>query len=459
MSNIMEKRIPVWVLALVVFTGANLAVIFGWFVRHVSEGGEKLGSLGPIVMAVARFPSHVKNALHELLSRSPLLIDDRFPRIDGFRKDGVPQEGAARDDGYLLLSAYDARRQQSTVKLIRIRDEKVLHEWVPDIGKLAASHGTRSADFDAGNMSPRRYRIANPVLTEDGGIVFHDVGPLFKIGACSNLEWVVNGVFHHSVERDADGNFWVPSFVEPGPAARTKFPPFRDEAITQVSPDGRVLLSRSVSAILERAGQRGLMYGTRLFGNRSYEYDALHLNDIQPALYSSPYWEKGDLLLSIRNLSTVLLYRPGTDNIVWLKTGPWLHQHDVDFVGNSRISVYGNDVVRKLDGREVLFDGHNSSYLLDLASAAVSSPYAGVLGRAEVRTLTEGRQDVLEGGDIFVEETNYGRLLRVSPRAVVWEFVVRVDDRTLAISTWSRYLSKERAEKILPALERAACHG
>ncbi|MCH8857610.1 MAG: hypothetical protein IIA03_15585, partial [Proteobacteria bacterium] len=50
-----------------------------------------------------------------------------------------------------------------------------------------------------------------------------------------------------------------------------------------------------------------------------------------------------DVVLSARNISTVFLFRPSTGKIVWLKTGPWLNQHDVDYHGNGNYTIFGND--------------------------------------------------------------------------------------------------------------------
>jgi hypothetical protein len=455
----MEKKIPVWVLVLVIFLGLNGTVLFGWAIRHVFVGGKKLGKLGPVVITIASFPSLVKEAFVGMLY-PPLLIDNRFPEIDGFKKNGVLQKGAVEDDGYLLLSAYDNSKEQSTVKLIRISDQQVLHEWVPNIQELAESQNTESPYFYSNNMRASRYRIFHPLLLNDGGIIFHNEGPLFKINTCSNIEWGIDGVFHHSIEQDPDGNFWVPSVIEPASYDKDVFIHYRDDAIAKVSPDGEVLFKKSVSKILEENGYRGL-----LFGAGPYDIDAIHLNDIQPAHYSTEYWEKGDLLLSMKHRSTVFIYRPSTNKIIWLKTGPWLNQHDPDFIGQSKISVFGNDVIsyagntllQNSYSKQVSVNGHNNIYLFDFADGSVSTPFTSVLKEFDVRTPTEGLQERIEKGDVFVEETNYGRILRVSPKQVIWEFTVKIDDDTVGMVNWSRYLTKEQLRDILPVLEGANC--
>ena len=99
----MEKKIPIWVLLLVILIGINCTILFGASVRYVLKGGSRLGDLGPVILTIAKYPSLVKKVFPELMGVSPLLIDNRFPEIDGFKKNGVVQNGAVEDDGYLLF--------------------------------------------------------------------------------------------------------------------------------------------------------------------------------------------------------------------------------------------------------------------------------------------------------------------------------------------------------------------
>jgi hypothetical protein len=451
----LEKKIPVWVLAFVIFLGINLSIVFGWMVQHASEGGTQLGSIGPVVMAVARFPTTVKTVFREIGGPSPLVVEDRFPGLDGFKKNGTVQPDAAADPGYLLLSAYSPQQGQSTAKLVRIRDGQTLHEWTPSISTLASAHQTVGKFFDATGLTDARFGMMHPLLLEDGSLVFHGrETPLFKLDACSRLQWVTNGVFHHSLEQGPlDGHLWAPSVIEPTSYDERLFPGFKDDAIADVSADGKLLSRISVSRLLEENGYRGLLFGTR-----KYEWDGIHLNDVEQAGYSTKYWERGDLLLSLRHLSTVLIYRPSTGKVIWLQTGPWLNQHDASFVGQSRIGVFGNDVRREFDGQTLtLVDGHNQAYFFDFTDNAITAPYTVALKKSNVRTLSEGRQDLIENGDLFVEETNDGRLLRLSADRVVWEFVVRVDNNTLGRVNWSRYLSNDKVGRILPRLASLRC--
>lgn len=455
----MEKKIPVWFLILVLFIGINITVLFGWSVQHIAEKGDKLGKLEPIITAIAGFPTLVKTVFTEINQPIPLLIENKFPELDGFKKKGVVQQGAINDNGYLLLSVYNQHKEQFTVQLMRISDQRVLHEWIPDIKKLAEAHQTESAFFHPSNMQASRYRIIHPLLLDDGAILFHGDGPLFKVNSCSNIEWGVDGLFHHSIEHVADesGSFWVPSVLEPSSFDHKIYDNYRDDAITKISADGKILFKKSVSEILQQNGYHGL-----LFGAGPYDMDAIHLNDIQPAYYSTQYWQKGDLLISMRNRSAIFIYRPSTDKITWLKTGPWLNQHDPDFIGQSKISIFGNDAIgyafnNSSDRNFVSANGYNNIYLFDFNDKTIYTPYSKILKEFNVNTLIQGRQEHIVDDDIFVEETENGRLLRLSPEKMIWEFAVKVDKKLVGRLSWSRYLTAEQVKNILPVLKKSNC--
>ena len=65
----------------------------------------------------------------------------------------------------------------------------------------------------------------------------------------------------------------------------------------------------------------GLEYLLFSVGDRYFDKDPIHLNDIQPVDFDGEYWKKGDVFLSLRHQSMVLLYRPSTNKIIWKGTG------------------------------------------------------------------------------------------------------------------------------------------
>ena len=80
----------------------------------------------------------------------------------------------------------------------------------------------------------------------------------------------------------------------------------------------------------------------------------MHLNDIQPVLYDGNYMKKGDLLLSVRNISLIILYRPSNNKILKIIEGEFLNQHDVDIINDSTISIYNNNLLRGVNKRKII---------------------------------------------------------------------------------------------------------
>ena len=75
------------------------------------------------------------------------------------------------------------------------------------------------------------------------------------------------------------------------------------------------------------------------------ETDPFHLNSVFPAKKDSGIVKKGDLLLSLRHQSMLLIYRPRTMKIIWYKAGPWLNQHSAKFDENGNIYLFDNAVI------------------------------------------------------------------------------------------------------------------
>ena len=421
------------------------SVLFGASVRHVLIGGHKLGFFGETVLYIAEFPSNVQDVL-EMGPSEQYISQTRFRNLDGFKKDGKLPAGVLADEGYLLLSSYNANKEQATVQLIQINTQKTLHEWVPDIDLLNELN-ILSEKYSADFTTTSNFRLMHPLPVNGTRLVFNNSSGLYGMNLCGENDMFVDGTFHHSNELDHEGNIWVPSVKYPHSFERLS--EFRDDAIAKISPSGDVLFTKSVAEILVENGYQGL-FAT------SNDDDPIHINDIQPALSDSNFWRKGDLLMSLRNPSTVLLYRPSTNKVLWLKTGPWMNQHDISFVDDHTISVFGNNVIDNR-GTIRLFYGQNSVYFYDFKTNEVSEPYREIMKEMEVKTITEGLGTPLSGGDLFIDESNEGRILRVSADEVKWEFVRRIDEESLAMSSWSRYLTPQAAEPMIEQLRSNSC--
>ncbi len=442
----MFKKIEIWILYLVVLLGIPISIGFGVLVRQELTG-TKLGRVSKTALFLAEIPVNIKKILKQ--NQIPdLQVEDRFPLLNGF--DGTPNS----NESYLLLSRYEGDLKEGIVELVDLTNFKVLHTWNPDINKfndlVKKSDEFKFLNRDAGNS---RFLLRHPLLLQDGGLVFQDSGPLMKIDKCSNLIFQNDhDNFHHSVETDIDGNIWVPSYIYPQslPIEKVgrdikKEGGFSDDGIVKLSSDGEILFEKSVSQILIDNGLEYLLFAT---GDWKFTKDPIHLNDIQPVNFDGEFWNKGDVFLSVRNQSIVLLYRPSTNKIIWKGTGPFFNQHDVDILNENSISVFNNNY--KNFKEKGFVDGHNEVIIYDFNTNQYSTYLNKSLISNEVRTKTQGRSQILPNGDLLLEETNFGRTLYFnSDGSLRWTHVNRAENGKVYSIAWSRVLYSGRDKKII----------
>ena len=444
----MFKKIEIWILYLVVLLGIPVSICFGVLVRQELTGNIKLGRVSKTALFLAEIPVNFKKIL--LANQIPeLQVDDRFPLLDGFN--GTPNQS----ESYLLLSRYDGDLKESIVELVDLTNFKVLHTWNPDIDKFNKSvHKVDEFKFLNRDRNNFRARLFNPKLTQDGGLLFHLNGsPLRKIDFCSNLIFQnQHDKFHHSIETDIEGNIWVPSNIYQQSLSVRKVGRdiveergYFDDGIVKLSPDGEILLERSVSQIFIDNGLEYLLFAV---GDSRFTRDPIHLNDVQPVNFDGEFWKKGDVFLSLRHQSMVLLYRPSTNQIIWKGTGPFFHQHDVDILNDHKISFFNNNSKDFIDGNVV--DGNNEVIIYDFKKNEYISYLSDSLIKNDVRTITEGRSHILPDGDLFVEESNYGRTLYFNlDGSLRWTNVNRATNGIVYKVGWSRIMYNKNDIEII----------
>jgi outer membrane protein assembly factor BamB len=415
-----------------------------WGFRHIAMGGDRIPKvIQPAIEKLAEMPSLIKQAAAELRDEitgkpSALLI----PKDKSMQAGWVHKFPAPDDDGYLLLSGLSAEENQSIVQLIRIADGQVIAKWIPDWPYI---HRHTTEHRFAPKGSPINYRALHPLLLSDGSIVFHTTGSLVRLPLCSSEpSWVLDYPYHHSIELSPTGNsVWAPSvtevFATENPTLKEQL---RDDSLSEVSLDGRILQNLSFSKILSENRMTGHMLGST---GPKFNLDPLHINQITPALSNGPYWQRGDLLISARHTSTIYLYRPTTGKIIWHQQGPWLNQHSAHFYGDHRIAVFGNDVYAgKILSPFIYKEGHNQVYLYDFKTAQTNKLQSEALSKVKPTTITEGRLRVLDDKSIFIEETNNGRLLKLnSSGQLMWSYINTYDKNYLGAVSWGRYLTHE----------------
>ena len=432
----------------IMFLGATFKYVY----FSEDQGKRRLGIIGPSLKYIGELPYSIR----KFFKPEDFLIKNTS------LGDGLHYFGNSDTYKEKLLITYKFAKYKSIIDLVDLQSGDVIKKWTPD-NKMIFEKAYNPNNPIAPPTKDSDLFYSHPLMLQDSSLLLHNVehgGFLAKIDKENKLIWIKNDRnYHHSSELDHEGNVYICTrpFIsnnydilpEDFSASKSqKNISYWDDHITKINPkDGSILFERSVTEILISNGFEDL-----LLANGQFSYDAIHLNDIQPALNSSDYWEIGDLLISCRNLSTVFLFRPSTNEIIWLKSHPWLNQHDADFVDKNKILVFGNDVIRDVSDKfheyyltdEKLFFNKkrqtNNAYIYDFELDTITTPFQKLFESNSIRTLTEGRCDLLENGDLYIEETDHGRIIIGDSVTKKAEFAKRVDINYVTKLHWSRII-------------------
>ena len=450
----MFKKIEVWILYLIIIIGIIVVLGFGILVRQELEGSSKFGFLSRYALNLSRIPANIKWILSS-------------KRTDPFKVPGKHSEKPVFNkfinidrNELLLLSRYNADIGRSVVEIIDLNNFSVLHTYAPDIKEINSRTDKNRVEFERLKIdSPlKRYQLQHPLINKDGELIFHgSMTSQVKIDFCSNLIWVNDeDIFHHSVMQDHEGNYWVPTRMYPYSLEEgivgEKHGNYNDDSITKISSNGEILFTKSVSEILIENGYKYL-----LFGQSNFIKDPIHLNDIEPALSDSAYWKKGDLFLSLRNLSMILHYRPSSNKLIKIITGDFYNQHDVDIISEKEISIFNNNTLQTINGRKILT---NSEVLIfDFESEQFSKKFSDSMKKYDVKSPTGALADILEDGSMMVDEDEYGRLLFFNNSGdLEWEFINKAKNGNVYGLNWNRIIEdKELISNIKYKIQNTKC--
>lgn len=353
---------------------------------------------------------------------------------------------AAMQPGVTLLTSFwEDTNWRAALKLIG-DDGSVLHTWDADAERLLPE--------SAAIMSWAKPYVHGSYLFPNGDVVFNlEFQGLFRLDACGELVWRLPDISHHSVDRDDDGNFWVPgsvtrevdnkqdmAYLKPfiGLAPRKNAPVIEDR-IYKVSPDGELLEDISMLEVLYLNGLQ--RYIRKISRHRTG--DILHMNDIEvldsAMARAFPMFSAGDLLVSLRHLHMVLVFDPESGQVKWYETDNWIEQHDPDFNPDGTITVYdnnqdyGNKMGNMLGGsRLVKFDP-------DKKKSSIQYPQGDDQWFYSQRG---GKWQLLDNGNMLITEPWGGKVFETNPDGeTIWEWVNKPDkdNRVAEVMEGTRY--------------------
>jgi len=446
----MYKKIELWIVLLLSVLFLVILILYGSLLKSDFNGSKRFPKIQKIASFLADIPKNTKEILNNYLDPGEPL---RIFELEHRGKERFIRYFKKERDELLVLPRYDYKSKRSIIEIIDLNTFKVIHQYSPDINEINKKTDTSRFEFSKLNIDhhPNRFKFEHPILLYDGSIISHSqYSPLFKIDYCGQLLWVNDhDSFHHAINIDNDNALWIPSKMYPYSNFVKNYRSdknFIDDAITKVNLDGEIVFQLSLAEILYKNN----IIGETIFKHRD---DPLHLNDIEPVLFDGPYWKKGDLFLSIRDLGIIALYRPDSNKIIYTIVGSFSGQHDVDIISDKEISIFNNNNIG-------LKDSKNSEILIyDFEKKKLFKKFSKTLSVINFKTDSEGLAEYFDDGSILLEEQNRGRLILINSSGdVEWEYVNKDDKDNIYAITWSRIIKDKSKIKKIRDLSKNKCN-
>ena len=353
-------------------------------------------------------------------------------------------------DGITLITAM--AENSFGIKLIDLKG-KVINTWnVPysSIWKSRNEPDQKKKDWDL--------EIECALLYPNGDVLFvFNRDSLVKIDKDSNVIWKRPHKIHHMLFEDNEGNIWAPAMKNITLKYKYKNEELilaDPEYIYKLSPDGEIIEEIDLLKSIINSNYKGILsipfehIDDRLERTKILGKDLTHLNDIEiiehPEYFNNPLFEKGDLLVSLRDTNSLLLIDKETKIVKWVESGSMVHQHDPDILPNGEISIFDN----RGGGNEGLCEYKSRIITLNPSTKQITSIYEAE-NDGDFYTAFRGSHQYLPNGNIFIVESGKGRLFEIDKNGeIVWDYYDKLDKDNVALITYALKYPKEYANFI-----------
>lgn len=391
-----------------------ILALYGWMVNQIVTGKKNFGFLTEPIKFMYSFPDLFEGSVKEVKSLPPTFLKTppKFRPINRLKKDLT-----------VLVTYTDKADKRSIVKM-NLKNDSILKKWTVD------------------NPWGETGRIVNPLIHPDGSLIYNYYywakPGLTKIDTSGKVLWQNDElVVHHGMNVNREGDIWTCT-IRKGKSGGVYtlgndrvF--YNDYKITKYDHEtGKIIFDKSITEILKENNLANYLF-------KSAETDEpIHLNDVQPALKSTKYYKEDDVFVSLRNINLILHYRPSTNELIDLIEGPFVHQHDVDFLNDSVLVLFNNNTYKTYEGMKVK-KAHAPKDKSELENAGTyysnivsynlgngSFTFIGdsVFKANKIYTVNEGLMEFLEPNTYFVEEQNSGILWVIKNDKVIYKNVI-----------------------------------
>ncbi len=386
----------------------------------------------------------LKTAYKAFSSEGGIARPWKFAHLQPSRDQGDGVTVNTIDDGALvsLVGFFDEENQ---IRLVT-RDGSVVHKWSLDYFEHFPDVDERVCNL----QSSLGVDMHGAHITSDGDLVVnYEYCGTVKLDQCGALQWSISEPTHHSLIPAEAGGYWIlgryqwkaiddpdrlPPFSTPGTDQLID-----EDSLMRVSEDGKIIDEYSIPQLMIDNGLEPILTANgEYFGlGKVRRGEIVHANkaaelttDIADQF---PLFAAGDIAVSMRELNMVMVFDPVSKVVKWHQIGPWLRQHDPEFMADGRISIFNNNTYRTdyigQDGQTDLTADFATNIIAVDPVTGESSVVFGQREGQEMLSVVRGQHELLDNDGMIISEFDGGRVLQVNAAGeIVWEYVNRYDD-------------------------------
>jgi len=307
----------------------------------------------------------------------------------------------------------------TTVQLMSL-DGAIVHEWRTSISEL----WPKGLPFMLAKEHTQFIRRAHLFENGDLIVVFEYIG-IAKIDNDSNPIWMHSGKNHHDLQVAPDGTVITLGMTRRsrGPLS-DRFPGIESPSGLQ---DNYVVFLSSAGEVLDRISILEAFYHSEyasyLAAILGRTVDVFHANSVDridaKVAAVHPSFNEGDILVSLRNPSALILIDPETKRVTWMSVGQWKMQHQAMALENGNVLMLDNQGGNQIDplrfdrSRVIEYNPPTQRIVWEYPQSASVEFFTHHLGYVQR----------LPNGNTLVTESTQGHILEVTRSSeVVWEY-------------------------------------
>lgn len=325
--------------------------------------------------------------------------------VDGMVDESVEKSGVEihkRDKVFDGLNFYSSRKQ-AKAQLVDMEGH-VVHVW----------EGVKTGAWQHVTLLPDGDVLA---LVKNKSVI--------RVDKDSKVEWTYEGKVHHDLWVQEDGTVHVLASRHWGDRKYDPKVPTVEDYIVVLSPEGKPIGEISVLGIIEKSPYAFLLGDARSLPSRKLhrpnprakiEYDILHTNHVEVLDGSlagkNPAFKKGNLLVCPRNLHTIMVINPETEQVEWVwGTTKLMFPHHPTVTRDGTLLVFNNGADET--GSQIVE--------LDPGTGEIVWTYGPT---KEFYSNTRGSNQRLPNGNTLITESDTGYVFEVTKEGeIVWQFL------------------------------------